>query len=90
MEQVAADVQDSQDFAPPQKRVRSEVLQDLFNEFRDGAPSRVISDHSVNNNCSNEQILRQVCFIIFSISLQMISVHVCNKVICFISGFISE
>ena len=70
MEQVAANIQDSQDFAPPQKRVRSEVLQDPFNEFRDGAPSRVISDHSANNSCSYEQILRQVCFIIFSISLQ--------------------
>ena len=70
IEQVAADIQGSQDFAPPQKRVRSEVLQDPFNEFRDGAPSRVISDHSANNSCSNEQILRQVCFIIFSISLQ--------------------
>ena len=54
MEQVAADVQDSQYFAPPQKRVRSEVLQDSFNEFRDGARSRVISDHSANNSCSNE------------------------------------
>ena len=70
MEQVAADGKDSQDFAPPQKRVRSEVLQDPLNEFRDGAPSRVIFDHSANNSCSNEQILRQVCFIIFSISLQ--------------------
>ena len=70
MEQVAADLQDSQDFAPPQKRVRSKVLQDPFNEFRDGARSRVISNHSANNSYSNEQILRQVCFIIFSISLQ--------------------
>ena len=70
MEQVAANVQDSQDFAPPQKRIRSEVLQDPFNKFRDGAPSRVISDHSANNSSSNEQILHQVCFIIFSILLQ--------------------
>ena len=70
MEQVGADVQNSQDFAPPQKRVRSEVLQDPLNEFRDGAPSRVITHHSANNSCSNKQILRQVCFNIFSISLQ--------------------
>ena len=70
MEQVAADDQDSQDFVPPQKRVRSEVLQDPFNEFRDGAPSRVISEHSADNSCSNEQILRQVCFIVFSVLLQ--------------------
>ena len=70
MEQVAADVQEIQDFAPPQKRVGSEVLQDPFNEFRDGAASRVISDHSANNSCSNEQILRKTCFIIFSILLQ--------------------
>ena len=33
MEQVAADVQDSQDFAPPQKRVRSEVSQDPLNQW---------------------------------------------------------
>ena len=70
MEQVAADVQDSQDFAPPQKKVRSEVLQDPFEKFRDGAPSRVIFDHSANNSSSNKQILRQVSFIIVSISLQ--------------------
>ena len=65
MEQVAANVQGSQDFAPPQKRVRSEVLQDPFNKFRDGAPSRVISDHSANNSSRNKHILRQVCFIFF-------------------------
>ena len=51
-------------------KFRSEVLQDPFDKFRDGAPSRVIFDHSANNSSSNKQILRQVSFIIVSISLQ--------------------
>ena len=67
MEQVAADVQDSKDFAPPQKKVRSEVLQDPFNEFRDGAPSRVIFDHSAKTTVAMNKFSARCVLLFFPI-----------------------